>query len=128
MRPLTGCIADFQFIGFDEGSCRRAVPVGDGLIVLGGLILAAVLELNASVISERHQVSEQKAIGRFNFVLIAFGLLFVSRAGWMSCKRQGHVEAAPIITPPTPFFRSGPLPLRSFAIIKEKTRITFQSS
>jgi len=126
MLALASLVAHDQFIGPNEAGRWQAVPVGNGLVVLRGFVDAAVLQLNARVLSEGHQIRQQKAISRFDFVLFAGGCLGVLRARGMARERESHILTTPVIPAAAPFFRAGALRLRCAAVIEEEPRIAFQ--
>src|SRR5688572_5276365 len=94
--------------------------------MFGGFIVPAVFQVNARVLSKRHQVREQKTIGGLDEV---FGVLCFLKAGCaarMAREGQGHVATAPIVASPAPLFRAGAVGLRACAIVEEKSRVAFQ--
>ncbi len=116
----------FEPVGFDERRRGAAVPIGHSSVVIGAVILAAMLEADAGVAAERHQVGEQKAIGRLDFVLGVLGRGRVRRADRMAGKRQGHGLATPIVAAAAPFLGPGSLCLWRLTVVEEETGITFQ--
>ena len=124
--PFAGLVADLQLVGLDQRCGRKAVPVGHGLIVLRRFVHAAVFELDAGILAERHQVGEEEAIGGFDVVLGTHGVLGAFGARGMAGEGQRHVEAAPIVSAAAPFFGAGALGLRRPAVVEEEARIAFE--
>src|SRR2546429_8565738 len=118
--------SDLQLVGFDERRVMGAVPVSDGLIMLGGLVLPAMFEADERVFAEWHQIRQQKAVSGLDFIVVVFRFLRVASAGGVAGERERHVLAAPIIAAAAPFFGAGALGLRALAVIKEKSRVAFQ--
>src|SRR4051812_42866661 len=90
------------------------------------VVRAPVLELDAGVFTEGHQVGQEKSISRFDFVFRRFRRSDILSASGMAGEWESHVDPAPVISTAAPFFRACSLALRSVAVIKEKSRIPFQ--
>src|ERR1035441_5499115 len=103
MRPFALLAANLQCVGLDEGGAVHSVPAGDGLVVFGGSIQAAVFEADDGVPAEGHEVGQEKPVSGFYLVLLVLCLLGTARAGGMAGEWQRHVLAAPIISTPAPF-------------------------
>ena len=126
MLCFTGRIADRQLVGLQQRRRRQAIPVGDRLVVLGGFVLAAVLEADQRVAAERHQVGKQEAVRRFDLVLGAQRRQRAACAGRMSRQRQRGIDAAPIVAAAAPLLGAGALRLRRLAVVEEEARVTLQ--
>src|SRR5260370_40910553 len=98
MPALAFLIANRKLVRFDQRWRRKTVPISDGLVVLRRFIRAAVFETNESILSEWHQVGEQKTIGRLDLVVGAHGLLGTLGAYRMPGERKRHVQTAPIVS------------------------------
>src|SRR5438876_12285280 len=118
-------ISHLQLIRLHERSAIHTVPIRDGLIVLGGLILSAVFQPDEGVFSKGHQIAEQEPVGRFDLVLLILCFFGVARAGRMAGKGPAHILAVPIISSAAPFLRAGALGLPSLVVIKESARFRF---
>src|SRR5581483_11754118 len=86
----------------------------------------AVLQANHGILSERHEVGEQKAVSGFDFVFTVNGRLRGPRSHGMTCKGQCHIESTPIISTAAPLFRPRALRLWRQAVIEEETRIALE--
>src|ERR1035437_360130 len=126
MRPFALCAPNLQLVRLDEGGAVHSVPVGDGLVVFGGIILAAVFEADYGIPAEKHKVGQEKPVSGFYLVLLVLRLLGIASAGGMPGEGQRHVLAAPIISAPAPFLGAGALRLRRLAVVEEEPGIAFQ--
>src|SRR5438876_2218343 len=126
MSLLAGGVADLQFIGLDQSRGVYAIPVGQRLVMLGGLVFAAVFEPDERAFAKGHQVGEQKAVGRFNFVLIVLRLALIARADRVTGKGQAHIASSPVISTTAPLFRAGAVGLRRLAVVKKEARVAFE--
>src|ERR1700687_6231211 len=113
MISFTDGVAHAQLISLNKRWTGQSIPIRYGFIMLGRLVSASVFQLNASILAERHEVSLQKSILRFNQILRALCLSGGRGADGMARERQGHRLAAPIIASTSPFLSSCPLGLRS---------------
>src|ERR1700730_213366 len=106
----------------------EAIPVGDGFVVLGGFVGAAVLEGDAGVSAEGEEVGQEEAISGFDLVEVRFGVLGTFRADGVPGEREGHVEAAPVVSAAAPFFGAGALGLGGQGVVEVEARVAFKSA
>src|SRR5690242_5576478 len=96
--------------------------------MLGGLVGASVFQADFGVLAKRHEVGEEKAVSRLDFVFSAHSASGVTTAGRLAGERQRHIAAAPVIAAAAPFFRACALCLRRLAVVKEEARVPFQGT
>ena len=125
MSVLRRCIPNLQPVGFDQRRRRQAVPIGHRLVVFCGFVVPAMFQVNDCLLSEGHQVGEQKAIGGLDLVFFVYGKLCAACAHRMADEGQGHVQTAPIVPTAAPLFGARTLRLRRKAVIEEEPRIAF---
>src|ERR1700677_43353 len=82
--------------------------------------------MNDCILPEWHQVGEQETICGLDLVLFVHRKLCVTRAHGMADEGQSHVQTAPIVATPSPFFGPGSLSLWREAVIEEEPRIAFK--
>ena len=126
VRRLARRIADVQYIRLYQGSAGSAVPVRHRLVVLLRAVVPSVLELDAGILPERHEVSQEKPVRRLNVVLFVRGLLRVARSHGMPDKRQRHVPPAPVIAAAVPLFGTGAVALGREAVVEEEARVPLE--
>src|SRR5215510_15378208 len=126
MRALAVQGSDFQTVRLNQGRGRNRVPVSDRLIVLLRRICSAVLEMNPSVLTEGHQVGEQKPVSGMNLVFRSQGLARPSCAHGMAGKWECHVEATPIVSTSAPLLGADTICLRRLTVIEEVAGVAFQ--
>src|SRR5215831_19140911 len=93
--------------------------------MLGGFVLTAMFEPDDCVPSEGHEVAKQKAIGRFDFVLVAFCFLRVARPDGVTSKRKRHILSAPVVAA-APFLGARTLRLGRLAVIEKEAWVAFK--
>src|SRR5439155_23705700 len=96
------------------------------LVVLGGLVFAAVLESDYCPPAKGHQISQQKTISRFDLVLVVLRFGFIARPDRVAGEGQGHVAPAPVIPAAAPFLRARAVGLRRSTVVEKEPRVAFQ--
>ena len=97
--------------------------------MLGRVVDAPVLELDARVASERERVGDQEAVGRLDEIPRAYRRLCVRRADRMSGQRQRRdLSPVPVVASGAPLLRAGSLTLRRLAVVEEEARIALEGA
>jgi hypothetical protein len=123
---LAGGVADFQFVGFDDGCAGEAVPVGDGFVVFVGVVFAAVFEGDAGVFSEGEEVGEEEAVGGVDFVEVVFGFFELAGADGVAGEGERHVSPAPVVTAAAPFLGAGAVGLGGHGVVEVEAGVAFE--
>src|SRR5207253_2881914 len=90
------------------------------------LVVAAVLQADAGVPAEGHEIGEQEAVGGLDLVLLVPDRLRAPRAAGMPDERERHVQPAPIVAAPAPLLCARTLYLGGLAVVEEEARIAFE--
>src|SRR5687768_1815272 len=104
----------------------ETIPVGDGFVVLLGLIGSTVLELDAGVFTEGEEIGEEEAVGGLDPVCGGLRFLAARGAGGVAGEWEGHVSAAPVVAAASPFFGSRSVALRGVGVVEEEARVAFE--
>ena len=126
VRTFARRITDRNFIGFDKRGRGQAIPIRNGLVMLGRFVRPAVFQPDQCILAERHQIGQKKPISGFNLVLIAHGRLCIPGAHGMTGQWQRHIHSTPIVSTASPLFRARAVRLRGLTIVEEESWIALE--
>ena len=111
----------------DEARARQSVPERHGAVVLDRLVRPPVLELDAGVLSERHEVGQEEPVGRLDLVLGVRGSGGAGSADGVPGKRERRrLASIPVVATAAPLLRARPLGLGRLAVVEEESRVPFE--